>query len=266
MTTSNALFTTPFDCNTDFIDLADNCQRYCEALVEETNPARKIALCGRLASTFALLRPMLLEPIPEHLQGRRLESRCWVEVVFSLSLWERAGVRASYRTYFIFINRTLIMSNQEKLRISTTPRALPSPKRGFFKRPLPRRFTGPRAEDLNECADAAVAAGQRNPPHRLPRGQPLHCLHYPRQLPPVNEVHSGLGTKPTVERTHAHPRLAGMALNRLIIIDKLQQMPDHVLQTRIRRHGQRKVHLRCHGKLIQQQGELSRIVLAFSNA
>ena len=70
MTTSNALFTTPFDCNTDFIDLADNCQRYCEALVEETNPARKIALCGRLASTFALLHPMLLEPIPEHLQER----------------------------------------------------------------------------------------------------------------------------------------------------------------------------------------------------
>lgn len=135
------------------------------------------------------------------------------------------------------------MNNQEKLRISTTPRALPSPKRGFFKRPLPRRFTGPRAEDLNECADAAVTARQRNPSHRLPRGQPLHCLHYPRQLPPVNEVHAGLGTKTTVERTHAHPRLAGMALNRLIIIDKLQQMPDHVLQTRIRRHGQSKVHL-----------------------
>ena len=57
-----------------------------------------------------------------------------------------------------------------------------------------------------------------------------------------------------------------MALDRLVIIDKLQQMADHFLQTRIRRHGQRKVHLRCHGKLIQQQGELSRIVLAFSNA
>ena len=57
MTTSNALFTTPFDRNTDFTELADNCQRYCEALVEETDPARKIALCGRLASTLALLRP-----------------------------------------------------------------------------------------------------------------------------------------------------------------------------------------------------------------
>lgn len=32
MTTSNALFTTPFDHNTDFTELADNCQRYCEAL------------------------------------------------------------------------------------------------------------------------------------------------------------------------------------------------------------------------------------------
>lgn len=68
MTTSNALFTTPFDHNTDFTELADNCQRYCEALVEETDSARKIALCGRLASTLALLRPMLLEPLPEHLQ------------------------------------------------------------------------------------------------------------------------------------------------------------------------------------------------------
>lgn len=70
MTTSNALFTTPFDHNTGFTELADNCQRYCEALVEETDPARKIALCGRLASTLALLRPMLLEPLPEHLQER----------------------------------------------------------------------------------------------------------------------------------------------------------------------------------------------------
>ncbi|HFV9242060.1 TPA: hypothetical protein ACIAIH_000940 [Enterobacter bugandensis] len=70
MTTSNALFTTPFDHHTDFTELADNCQRYCEALVEETDHARKIALCGRLASTLTLLRPMLLEPIPEHLQER----------------------------------------------------------------------------------------------------------------------------------------------------------------------------------------------------
>ncbi|WP_296244454.1 hypothetical protein [uncultured Enterobacter sp.] len=70
MTTSNALFTTPFSHNTDFTELADNCQRYCEALVEETDPARKIALCGRLASTLTLLRPMLLEPLPEHLQER----------------------------------------------------------------------------------------------------------------------------------------------------------------------------------------------------
>lgn len=70
MTTRNALFTPPFGHNTDFTELADNCQRYCEALVEETDPARKIALCGRLASTLALLRPMLLEPLPEHLQER----------------------------------------------------------------------------------------------------------------------------------------------------------------------------------------------------
>jgi hypothetical protein len=38
--------------------------------VEETDPARKIALCGHLASPLALLRPMLLEPLPENLQER----------------------------------------------------------------------------------------------------------------------------------------------------------------------------------------------------
>ncbi|HDR2792765.1 MULTISPECIES: hypothetical protein [Enterobacter] len=70
MNTSNALFTTPFNHNTDFIDLADNCERFCEALVEETDPARKMALCGRLATSLALLRPMLLEPVPEYLQER----------------------------------------------------------------------------------------------------------------------------------------------------------------------------------------------------
>lgn len=67
---SDSLLTTSFNYYTDFTELADNCHRYCEALVEETDPARKIALCGRLASSLALLRPMLLEPLPEHLQAR----------------------------------------------------------------------------------------------------------------------------------------------------------------------------------------------------
>lgn len=67
---SDTLLTHPVNHNTDFTDLADNCQRYCEALVEETDPARKIALCGRLATCLALLRPMLLEPVPEHLYER----------------------------------------------------------------------------------------------------------------------------------------------------------------------------------------------------
>ncbi len=135
-------------------------------------------------------------------------------------------------------------------------------KRAFFNHPLPRRFTCPCSENLNKCADAAVAAGQRNPPYRLPRSQPLHCPHDASQLPPVNKVHSGLGAKPTVERTHAHPSMNSMALDRLVIIDTLQQMADHVLQTRIRRHGQRKASLGRQGKLIQQQSKLSRIVLA----
>lgn len=64
---SCALLTTPFDHTTDFTDLADSCERFCEAMVEETDPARKIALCGRLASCLTLLRSTLREPIPDHL-------------------------------------------------------------------------------------------------------------------------------------------------------------------------------------------------------
>lgn len=67
---SDTLLTLPVNHNTDFTELADYCQRYCEALVEETDPGRKLALCGRLAACLALLRPMLLEPVPEHLYER----------------------------------------------------------------------------------------------------------------------------------------------------------------------------------------------------
>ena len=59
------------------------------------------------------------------------------------------------------------MNNQKITHLNDATR-ITFAQRGFFKRPLPRRFTGPRAEDLNECADAAVTAGQRNPSHRLP--------------------------------------------------------------------------------------------------
>lgn len=66
---SHSLFTTPFDHNTDFTDLADNCTRFVDALVECDEPAEKLALCGRLYACLALLQPTLLEPVPEHLKA-----------------------------------------------------------------------------------------------------------------------------------------------------------------------------------------------------
>jgi hypothetical protein len=65
---SHSLFTTPFDHTTDFTELADNCERFVDALVECEDPAQKMALCGRLSACLALLQPTLLEPVPEHVQ------------------------------------------------------------------------------------------------------------------------------------------------------------------------------------------------------
>ncbi|MRS91550.1 hypothetical protein GJV04_16105 [Enterobacteriaceae bacterium RIT714] len=66
---SHALFTTSFNYHTDFIELADNCERFVEALVECGDTAQKLALCGRLSACLALLQPTLLEPVPQHLQA-----------------------------------------------------------------------------------------------------------------------------------------------------------------------------------------------------
>lgn len=66
---SHSLFTVPFDSNTDFTALADNCERFAEVIVECEDPAQKMALCGRLSACLALLQPTLLEPVPEHLKA-----------------------------------------------------------------------------------------------------------------------------------------------------------------------------------------------------
>jgi len=50
MATINPLITAPFDHNTDFTELADNCERFCEALLCEEDATMKTALCGRLAA------------------------------------------------------------------------------------------------------------------------------------------------------------------------------------------------------------------------
>lgn len=69
MATINPLITAPFDHNTDFTELADNCERFCEAMLCEEDPTMKIALCGRLAACLALLKPTLHEPIPRDLEA-----------------------------------------------------------------------------------------------------------------------------------------------------------------------------------------------------
>lgn len=68
-TSDQTLLTVPFTHTTDFTELADNCERFVEVMVECDNPAQKMALCGRLSACLALLQPTLLEPIPEHLKA-----------------------------------------------------------------------------------------------------------------------------------------------------------------------------------------------------
>ena len=63
----HSLSTVPFTYSTDFTELADNCERFVEMLVECDDPAQKMALCGRLSASLALLQPTLLDPIPEYL-------------------------------------------------------------------------------------------------------------------------------------------------------------------------------------------------------
>ncbi|WP_449554979.1 hypothetical protein [Lelliottia amnigena] len=65
---SHSLFTVPFDSNTDFTELADNCERFVDVLVECEDPTQKMALCGRLSACLDLLQPTLLDPVPEHLK------------------------------------------------------------------------------------------------------------------------------------------------------------------------------------------------------
>ncbi|HED6261798.1 hypothetical protein L8T08_12045 [Enterobacter bugandensis] len=67
-TKTHPLFTLPLTHNTDFTELADNCERFFDALVECDDPTTKLALWGRLATCLALLQPTLLEPVPEPLK------------------------------------------------------------------------------------------------------------------------------------------------------------------------------------------------------
>ena len=61
------LLAVPFSATTDFTTLANYCDHFAETLIECHDPALKMALCGRLNTGLALLRPTLGEPIPPHL-------------------------------------------------------------------------------------------------------------------------------------------------------------------------------------------------------
>jgi len=63
-----SLLTIPLNHNTDFTELADNCERFVEMLVECDDPAQKMALCVRLSACLTLLQPTLLEPVPDHVK------------------------------------------------------------------------------------------------------------------------------------------------------------------------------------------------------
>ncbi len=69
LTHTHALLTLPFNHSTAFTELADNCERFMDALLECDVPTEKIALYGRLAACLALLQPTLLDPLPEALKA-----------------------------------------------------------------------------------------------------------------------------------------------------------------------------------------------------
>ncbi|WDC03821.1 hypothetical protein PS046_09725 [Escherichia albertii] len=64
------LLAAPFSAATDFTILAEYCDRVATTLIECHDPVLKMALCGRLNTCLALLRPTLNEPIPPHLIDR----------------------------------------------------------------------------------------------------------------------------------------------------------------------------------------------------
>ncbi len=65
------LLTLPFSAATDFLDLADICDRFAETLIEcDDDDIYKMALLGRLSACLALLAPTLNGSIPPHLIDR----------------------------------------------------------------------------------------------------------------------------------------------------------------------------------------------------
>ncbi|WP_193764583.1 ash family protein [Hafnia alvei] len=66
----NSPFTLFFNAQTDFTVLADYCEHFADALIENHHSGEKRILCYRLADCLNLLHPTLNDPIPPHLIER----------------------------------------------------------------------------------------------------------------------------------------------------------------------------------------------------
>ncbi|CND06168.1 hypothetical protein [Yersinia pseudotuberculosis] len=63
----NSLLTLSFNADTDFIVLANYCERFADALMESHHSDERLALCYRLVDCLNLLHPTLNDSIPPHL-------------------------------------------------------------------------------------------------------------------------------------------------------------------------------------------------------
>lgn len=66
----NSSLTLSFNVDTDFTVLADYCERFADALIENHHSDERQALCYRLADCLNLLHPTLNDLIPPHLIER----------------------------------------------------------------------------------------------------------------------------------------------------------------------------------------------------
>ena len=70
LTQTHPLLIVPFSAATDFTTLAELGEHFADTLTESDDPTLKMALCGRLAACFALLRSTLNNPVPPHIKER----------------------------------------------------------------------------------------------------------------------------------------------------------------------------------------------------
>lgn len=65
MAMTDSLITLPFNHSIAFTELADNCERFTDVLIDCEEPTQN----GRLSACLNLLQHTLLEPIPEYLKA-----------------------------------------------------------------------------------------------------------------------------------------------------------------------------------------------------